>query len=242
MQARSRSWRFPTDTTLATPKHHQRGSRRPGRRHLRPRTHDGHQRLHTIRRVGNRRQEPLPRAWFDAFDRPQARSPGASEREVDLPASTLEKRKPLQTLAEKAKNPRAWTWGFFVELRGIEPLTSSTPRNVKSAESRVRVMSRIVLSLRLEGAPADSSAMLVLFKRKLCPRTRAASLRYRCEQNVCGVSRHVPDHPRLCVDGEKLQNPWSERPTELSGARFRVSAGWGGRPCGCCVCRRTSIR
>ena len=28
---------------------------------------------------------------------------------------------------EKAKNPRAWTWGFFVELRGIEPLTSSMP-------------------------------------------------------------------------------------------------------------------
>jgi hypothetical protein len=28
---------------------------------------------------------------------------------------------------EKVKNPRAWTWGFFVELRGIEPLTSSMP-------------------------------------------------------------------------------------------------------------------
>ena len=32
-----------------------------------------------------------------------------------------------QTLAQTAKNPSAWTEGFFVEPRGIEPLTSSMP-------------------------------------------------------------------------------------------------------------------
>ena len=34
---------------------------------------------------------------------------------------------PRQKLAGKAKNPSAWTEGFFVEPRGIEPLTSSMP-------------------------------------------------------------------------------------------------------------------
>lgn len=34
---------------------------------------------------------------------------------------------PLPTLAENVKNPSAWTEGFFVEPRGIEPLTSSMP-------------------------------------------------------------------------------------------------------------------
>ena len=34
---------------------------------------------------------------------------------------------PLRALAQNAKNPRPWSRGFFVELRGIEPLTSSMP-------------------------------------------------------------------------------------------------------------------